>query len=90
MAACDTTDHEDTLANWKWDRTEANPDIVSQGWANVDSMFGDFPAYLNVYKSPAKIGSDSVIAYIAVADMARATFGVTGDIHWDEKAQRKW
>jgi hypothetical protein len=87
LAACDTTDHEDTLANWKWDRTEANPDIVSQGWANVDSMFGDFPAYLNVYKSPAKIGSDSVIAYIAVADMARATFGVTGDIHWDEKAQ---
>ncbi len=87
LSACDTTDHEDTLANWKWDRTEANPNIVSQGWENVDSVFGDFPAYLNIYKSPTKIDNDSVIAYIAVADMTRAKFGVTGEIHWSDAAK---
>jgi hypothetical protein len=87
LAACDSSDHEDTLANWKWDRAETNPDIISHGWTNVNDQFGDFPAYLNVYKSPAVMDNDSVIAYIAVADMSRATFGITSGIHWDDTAQ---
>lgn len=88
FSACDSTDHEDTLANWKWDKVEANPGIVSQGWTNVDSLFGSLPAYVNIYKSPLAISgvSDKAIAYIAVADMKRSTFGVLGDIGWSDAA----
>ena len=89
FSSCNSTDHEDTLANWKWDKTEANPDIVSQGWSNVDTDFGSLPAYLNVYKSPSSITGvgDNIIAYVALADMKRATFGVQGDVAWNDAAQ---
>ena len=37
FTACgDNTQHEDTLANWKWDKIESNPDIISQGWETVN------------------------------------------------------
>ena len=87
FTACgDNTQHEDTLANWKWDKIESNPDIISQGWENVNSKFGNLPTYLNVYKSPVTLDEKNVIAYIAVADMSKATFGVLGNVHWsDEK-----
>lgn len=89
FSACSSESHEDTLANWKWDKTEANPGVVTQGWTNVSTDFGDLPAYLNVYKSPLSITGvgDNIIAYVAVADMKRATFGVQGDIAWNETAQ---
>lgn len=88
FSACgDTTEHEDTLANWKWDKKEVNDSVVSQGWINVDSAYGNFPAYLNVYKSPSKIDGQNTIAYLAVADMSRASFGVLGNIHWSDAAQ---
>lgn len=87
LASCgDSTSHEDVLDNWAWDRQEANQTIVDKGWTNVDDDFGSMPAYLNVYRSPATIGDQSVIAYVAVADMSRATFGVLGDVHWSDAA----
>jgi len=91
FSACgDGISHEDTLANWKWDKVEANPAIVKQGWTNVDSVFGSLPAYVNVYLSPVKVtdvANDHVIAYVAVADMKRATFGVLGNVGWNDTAQ---
>jgi exopolysaccharide biosynthesis protein len=91
LAACSGPDHEDTLANWKWDKVEANPSIVALGWTDVDSLYGDLPHYVNVYKSPLNLSSmttnkDSVIVYVAVADMSRATFGVLGDVGWSNVA----
>lgn len=93
FTACSSgLDHEDTLSNWIWDKVEANPSIVAAGWTDVDSVYGSLPHYVNVYKSPISLKSvtnsaDSVIAYVAVADMTRATFGVQGDLGWNDTAQ---
>jgi hypothetical protein len=86
ISGCSNLDHEDTLTNWKWDTVEKNQDIVNLGWTNVSTNFGTLPAYVNVYLSPVKMdaaGGDSVIAYVAVADMSRATFGVQSDLTCD-------
>lgn len=87
LIACgDSTAHEDTLANWKWDKTETNTNITGLGWTNVSADYGRLPGYLNVYRSPETIEGSKAVAYIAVADMAKATFGVLGNVHWSEKA----
>ena len=87
FASCSSEDHEDILSKWSWDREEPNPDIVSQGWVNVRSDFGVKTSYLDIYKLTKTDKGDSVIAFIAVADMSQAKFSVSSDIHWDDEAQ---
>ena len=89
LAACGT-DHEDTLDNWKWDvaaPADANPELLEAGWTNVSADYGTLPAYVNVYSINKTTDGKAAIAYIAVADMSKAKFSVSGDIHWSEKAQ---
>lgn len=89
LAACGT-DHEDTLANWKWDvaaPADANPELLEAGWTNVSADYGTLPAYVNVYSINKTTDGKAAIAYIAVADMTQAKFSVSGDIHWSDAAQ---
>ena len=89
LAACGT-DHEDTLTNWKWDvaaPADANPEVVEAGWTNVSADFGTLPAYVSVYTIDKTADVKAAKAYIAVADMTKAKFSVSGDIHWNDKAQ---
>jgi exopolysaccharide biosynthesis protein len=67
--------------------TEANSDIVKLGWTNANSSFGTLPAYIDVYRSPATLQNKKAIAYIAVADMSKASFGVWGDVAYDATAK---
>lgn len=87
---------EDTsVPAWPWNdtggstntETENNPTIVSAGWTNVGTTYGELPSYISVYKSPSTLASKTAIAYIAVADMSKATFNVMGDIAWNATAQ---
>jgi hypothetical protein len=88
MAACDDDEsHVDVLSMWNWDRQEVNQDVTEAGWTNVGAEFGSLPAYINVYKSPDTFdGTTQVVAYLAVANLPKATFGITGDIHWSDAA----
>lgn len=85
FASC-SSDEDNTLANWKWDKVETNSDIVSLGWTNVGSTYGSLPSYINVYKAPTTLQSKSVVAYIAVADMSKAAFSVLGDVAYNATA----
>lgn len=87
LTACSGEDHEDVLSMWNWDRQELNTDIVAQGWVNVDSAYGALPRYLDVYRINSTLDKQAAIAYIAVADMTKATFAVSGGIHWSDAAQ---
>lgn len=80
--------NDDGIPEWPWtdtnpdtpeEKVEANPDIVKLGWTNVGETYGLLPEYINVYKSPETLESKKAIAYIAVADMNKATFGVLGE-----------
>lgn len=100
FSSCSTEDHEDILGNWKWDNgstpapdpepepepepTEANPKVVAQGWENVTAQFGELPEHINVYKKTTTSDGAPAIAYIAVADMSKATFDVASDLAKDE------
>lgn len=75
--ACSKT--ESGMPNWYWDETSDTDDnIIALGWTSV-SEFGDLPVYIKVYKSPSTLQNKNVIAYIAVADMNKATFNVLGE-----------
>jgi hypothetical protein len=96
LPSCSGEDHEDILSNWIWDDTDTtetpttkddNPDVVAQGWTNVTANFGDLPDYIQVYNRTSTADGDAAVAYIAVADMEKATFQVSNDIHWSDAAQ---
>lgn len=66
---------------WEWghdEPTETNPDITALGWI-PQTQFGALPAHINVYKSPDLLKNKKAVAYIAVADMSKATFSVLGE-----------
>lgn len=77
VVACGETypEHE-----WEWDKppVEQNPGIVELGWI-PQTEFGKLPTYISVYKSPEQMESQKAVAYIAVADMKKATFSVLGE-----------
>ena len=87
FTACDSNDTG--IPDWPWTDTpaeeepeepvEANPSIVKLGWTNVGNTYGTLPEYINVYKSPETLAGKRSIAYIAVGDMKKATFGVEGE-----------
>lgn len=66
---------------------EKNEQIVKQGWTNLEKTFGELPSYIAVYKSPNSLQNKQAIAYIAVADMSKATFDILGDIKYDDTAK---
>ena len=79
-------DDNTDIPDWPWaepetptEPVEANPDIVNLGWTNVKDTYGTLPEHINVYKSPETLEGKKAIAYIAVGDMSKATFGVSGE-----------
>ena len=79
-------DDNTDIPDWPWaepetptEPVEANPDIVNLGWTNVKDTYGTLPEHINVYKSPEILEGKKAIAYIAVGDMSKATFGVLGE-----------
>ncbi len=77
--ACENDDK--SIPEWPWDTStdeDPNADIVALGWTRVSDL-GTLPDYLQVYKSPDQLEGKKAIAYIAVADMAKATFSVLGE-----------
>lgn len=57
---------------------EEHPAIVAQGWTNVTASYAAVPEGIAIYKSPAELGGQKAVAYIAVADLTKIT--------WDVKA----
>ena len=45
----------------------------------MKDVYGTLPEHINVYKSPETLEGKKAIAYIAVGDMSKATFGVLGE-----------
>lgn len=91
LTACNSDDHEDTIANWKWDKglqPEENTDITRLGWTNVNADYGRLPAYINVYKAVKTPDDKPAVAFIAIAELGtdKAKFSVSNDIHWNKKA----
>lgn len=75
---------------WEWgngeeETKELNPDILKAGWTAVTDL-GKLPDYIRVYKSPGQLESTNAVAYIAVADMSKATFEVLGEVGYIEEA----
>lgn len=72
---------------WEWDNedTEKNPTITAQGWTAANS-YGELPGYIQVYKSPDQLSGKKAIAYIAVADMAKTSFDILGDVAYSTEA----
>lgn len=65
---------------------EQNSDIVKLGWQNVEETYGTLPSYIDVYKSPAILADKKSVAYVAIADMSKASWDVLGDIVFDKEA----
>ncbi len=57
-------------------REEHNPELVEKGWTNVSNEFGELPAHIDIYRSPATLEGVAAVAYIAVADLSTAKFDV--------------
>lgn len=47
---------------------------------------GELPSYLQVYKSPETLEGSRAVAYIAVADMAKAKLELLSDVDYSEQA----
>ena len=45
-------------------------------WEDVSDQYGDLPEYIKIYKSPSRLQGEKAIAYIAEADMTKATWDV--------------
>lgn len=69
------TEHE-----WEWndEKKDKNPNVVELGWI-PETSFGELPDYLSVYKAPDLLKGKKAVAYIAIADMNKASFSVLGE-----------
>ena len=69
---------------WRWsDKTtpedvfvEPNEGIVAKGWKNVTDTYAAIPDGIAVYSSPDQLQGVNAIAYLAVADLSKATWDV--------------
>lgn len=75
------------MPEWRWpdpvepeapEVVEAHPAIVAQGWTNVTASYTAVPEGIAIYRSPAQLGGQKTVAYIAVADLTK--------ISWDVRA----
>ena len=70
------------MPEWRWpDKekpvfVEPYPEIAGLGWTNVTAGFSTLPEGIDIYRSPETIDGNKVIAYIAVADLAKVTWDV--------------
>ena len=95
IACSEKSDSGAVLEKWPWeDQTQEpvapevkdpNQAYVEAGWMNVSEQFGELPAHINVYKAPSELEGKSAVAYIAVADMAKADWDV-----WSVKADNTY
>lgn len=57
-----------------------SPDVETPSpeseWEDVSDQYGKLPEYIKVYKSPDKLQGKKAIAYIAEADMTKATWDI--------------
>lgn len=83
-ASCSKAASTDMPA-WRWqdpeppvepEVVELHPEIVALGWTNVTTSYTAVPEGLSVYKSPAELNGQKVIAYIAVADLNKIAWDV--------------
>ncbi len=77
--SCSSSDGSTPEWYWKSGDSTADSSIVALGWKNVSSSYGTLPSYINLYKAPDSLQGKKAIAYIAVADLSKATFSVLGD-----------
>ena len=77
--SCSSSDGSTPEWYWKSGDSTADSSIVALGWKNVSSTYGTLPSYINLYKAPDSLQGKKAIAYIAVADLSKATFSVLGD-----------
>lgn len=82
MTSCSDDDNEKV--------TTPEPDPTTLGWIKQSTEFGTLPEYLSVYKSPTELEGMKAIAYIAVADMSKATFAVIGDQVYSKTPNQIW
>lgn len=82
MASCSDDDNEKVIT--------PEPDPTTLGWIKQSTEFGTLPEYLSVYKSPTELEGMKAIAYIAVADMSKATFAVMGDQVYSKTPNQIW
>ena len=74
----------DEYPEWRWpekepepvDVVEPNPDIAAKGWTNVTASYAAIPDGIAIYRSPESLQGVASIAYLAVADPAKATWDV--------------
>lgn len=95
IACSEKSDSGAVLEKWPWeDQTQEpvapevkdpNQAYVEAGWVNVSEQFGELPAHINVYKAPSELEGKAAVAYIAVADMAKADWDV-----WSVKADNTY
>ena len=45
-------------------------------WTDVTAAYGALPSYISVYKSPERLQGKKAVAYIAVADLAKAQWDI--------------
>ena len=56
--------------------TDAEAPKSEEQWEDVSDQYGELPEYIKVYKSPSKLQGKKAIAYIAEADMTKATWDI--------------
>lgn len=96
MLAAACTERESSIPDWPWADPEEEPapvpevvdpnqTYVDAGWSNVGDLYGELPEYVNIYKAPSELEGKSVVAYVAVADMSKASWDV-----WSVKADESY
>ena len=64
------------------DQNQSTPDPEQETpkpeteWEDVSDQYGELPEYIRIYKSPSKLQGKKTVAYIAEADMTKATWDV--------------
>ena len=80
-------DKQGVTPDWPWQDPEsetAKPDVPQQPeedatldkWTDVSSGYSSLPEYIKVYKSPETLEGKKAVAYIAVADLAKAKWDI--------------
>ena len=89
LAATGCKKYDNSIPNWPWNDpddnpepepefVDPNPEVVALGWINVMDAYGTLPEHISVYRSPETLEGQKAVAYIAVEDLSKASFGVWG------------
>ncbi len=70
------------MPQWRWpDKeepafVEPHPALVALGWTNVTAGYSSLPDGIGIYRSPETMEGNKVIAFVAVADLAKVSWDV--------------